>query len=148
MVDLVLISAVGLAACVLLIKVLSDWGERQFVRIIGSRLSDAEHIVNEGHLPEAWVQPFRERIDAIQRKGGSESKTERVGHQARQRCLRNLDDMIKFFQERNVTDGEDTRQFLLTSLKERRDWVATASWQALLGPETSAPDTAEPPAER
>jgi hypothetical protein len=147
MAELVLISVVGLAACVLMIKVLSNWGERQFVRIIGARLSDAEHIVNEGQLPEAWVQPFRKRIEAIRRRGGSESKMERVGHQARQRYLHNLDDMIKFFQERNVTDGEDTRQFLLTSLKKRRDWVVAASWQDLLEPEASVPDAAETPVE-
>jgi hypothetical protein len=146
MLKLVLISAVGLAACILMIKGLSDWGERQFVRAIGSRLSDAEHIVNEGKLPEAWVQPFRERIEGIRGKGGPESKLERVGHQARLRCLRNLDDMIKFFQERNVTDGEETRQFLLRSLKERRDWVAAAAWQDLLAPEASAQNE-EPPAE-
>lgn len=142
-----MISAVGLAACVLLIKVLSNWGERQFVRIIGARPSDAEQIVNEGKLPEAWVQPLREQIEAIRQKGESEDKMERVGHQARQRFLHNLDDMIKFFQERNVTDGEDTRRFLLTSLEERRDWVAAAAWQYLLAPETSAPDTAETPPE-
>jgi len=141
MLKLVLVSAVGLAACVLLIKVLSDWGERQFVRAIGARLSDAEHIVNEGGLPDAWVQPFRERIEAIQRKGGSESQMEHVGQQARQRYLRNLDGMIKFFQERNVTDGEETRQFLLSALKERRDWVVAAAWQDLLTPETSAQES-------
>jgi hypothetical protein len=46
--------------------------------------------------------------------------------------------MIKFFQDRNVTDGEETRQLLLSSLKERRDWVVAATWQDLLAPEASA----------
>jgi hypothetical protein len=147
MLELVLISAVGLGVCVLLVKVLSDWGERQFVRVIESRLSVTELIVNEGKLPEAWVQPFRERIEAIRQKGGSEKKIERVGQQARRQLLRNLDDLIKFFQERNVTDGEETRQFLLSSLKERRDWAATASWQDLLAPEASAQDKLDRPVE-
>lgn len=147
MLYLVLVSAAGLALCVLLIKVLSDWGERQFVRAIGSKLSAAEIIVNAGKLPEDWVQPFREQIEGIRLKDGSESKMERVGQQARRSCLRNLDSMIKFFQERNVTDGEETRQFLLSSLKERRDWVTAAAWQDLLAPEASAMNEANPPAE-
>ena len=93
------------------------------------------------------MQPFREQIEGIQLKGGSESNMERVGRRARQRCLHNMDDTIKFFQERNVTDSEDTRQFLLGSLKKRRDWVATASWQDLLAPEASAQVAAEAPVE-
>jgi len=145
MVKLVLISAVGIAVCVLLIKLMADWGERYFTRTLHSTLSDTEHIVNEGKLPEAWMQPFRERIEAIRRKGGSESKIERVSQKARQRFLRNLDDMIKFFQERNVTDGEETRQLLLASLKEQRDRVAAAAWQDLLEPEASTQDATETP---
>ena len=142
---LIALSTAAIAVSVLMIKLMADWGERIFVRVIGSKLSDAEQIVNEGKLPEAWVRPFRERIEAIQDKDGAESKMQRVGHQARQRCLRNLDAMIKFFQERNVTDGEATRRFLLGSLKEQRDRVAAATWQDLLAPQASAQDE-QPPA--
>jgi len=53
--------------------------------------------------------------------------------------------MIKFFQERNVTDGEETRQLLLASLKEQRDRVAAAAWQDLLEPEASTQDATETP---
>ena len=147
MAGLIALSTAAIAVSVLLIKLMADWSERQFVRIIGARLSDAEHIVNEGKLPEAWVQPYRERIEASRGKGGSDSKIERMGRRARQRCLRNLDHTIRFFQERNVTDSEKTRQLLLTSLKKQRERVAAASWQDLLRPETSAQDAAEQPAE-
>jgi hypothetical protein len=147
MAGLIALSTAAIAVSVLLIKLMADWSERQFVRIIESRLSDAEHIVNEGKLPEAWVQTYRERIEAIRAKGSSDSKIERVGRQARQRCLRNLDSIIKFFQERNVTDSEKTRQLLLTSLEKQRERVAATSWQDLLRPETSAQDAAERPAE-
>ena len=147
MIATVLIAAAGLALSVLLIKVFAGWAEGQFVRIINSRLNNAEILVNEGKLPEDWMQPFREQIEGIRLQSGSEDKMERVGHRARQRCLRNMDDTIKFFQERNVTDSEDTRQFLLSSLKERRDWIATAKWQDLLAPEMSAQEAAEAPFE-
>lgn len=147
MAGLIALSTAAIAVSVLLIKLMADWSERQFVRIIGARLSDAEHIVNEGKLPEVWVQPYRERIEVIQSKGGSDSKIERVGRQARQRCLRNLDNTIRFFQERNVTDSEKTRQLLLASLKKQREQVAATSWQDLLQPETSAQEAAEQPAE-
>jgi hypothetical protein len=147
MIGLFLVFAVGIAVCTLLAKVLVDWGERYFTRTITSTLSDTEHIVNKGKLPKAWVQPFRERIEAIRRKGGSENKMERIGRKALRRCLRNIDSLIKFYQERNVTDGEETRRLLLASLQERRDWVATAAWQGLLAPEASDKDEIEPPAE-
>ena len=144
---LIALSTAAIAVSTILIKLVADWSERQFVRLIGARLSDAEHIVNEGRPPEAWVQPYRERIEAIRGKGGSDSKIERVGRRARQRCLRNLDNTIKFFQERNVTDSEKTRQFLLTTLKKQRERVAATSWQDLLQPETSTQEAAEQPAE-
>ena len=146
MAGLIVLSTAAIAVSVILIKLVADWSERQFVRVIGSRLSDAEHIVNEGKLPEAWVQPYRERIEAIRGKGGSDSKIERVGCRARQRCLRNLDNIITFFQERNVTDSEKTREVLLTSLKKQRERVAATSWQDLLQSETSAQEAAEQPA--
>jgi hypothetical protein len=147
MIETIALFAALTVGSVLLIKLMANWSEGWFVHSITSLLDDAGCIVNEGKLPEAWVRPFCRRIEAIRRKGGSESKMERVGHQARQRCLRKLDGLIKFFRERNVTDSEETRKFLLTSLQERRVWVATASWQDLLEPETGAQDTAEPPVE-
>jgi hypothetical protein len=139
-----LLFAVGIAVSVLLIKVLADWGERHFVGSIEKTLNDAGHIVNEEKLPEAWLQPFRERIEAIHRKGGPENKADRVGHQARRRCLRNLDSLIEFFQKRNVTDNEQTRQLLLTSLRQQRDRVASIGWQELLAPEADTQEAAEP----
>ena len=147
MIETIALFAALTVGSVLLIKLMANWSEGWFVHSITSLLDDAGCIVNEGKLPEAWVQPFRKRIETIRRKGGSESKMERVGHQARQRCLRKLDGMIKFFRERNVTDGEDTREFLLTSLQQRRAWVATAPWQDLLEPETGAQDAPAPPVE-
>jgi hypothetical protein len=143
----VLLSAAALALCVLLIKFMTDLGERYFTRAIGSTLNETEQIVNEDKLPEKWVQPFRERIEAIQRKGETGSKAERVGQKARKRCLRGLDALTKFYQERDVTDSEDTRQLILNALKERRAWVETATWQDLLAPATSDQDAAEPPTE-
>jgi hypothetical protein len=143
MIGPVLLSVAAIVASIILIKLMADWGERQFVRNLASMLDDAGYIVNEGKLPEAWVQPFREQIDTIRRKSGSENKIEHIGCKARQRCLRNIDGLIKFFQERNVTDGEETRQFLLTSLKEQRGRVAAAAWQDLLAPEASAQNEAE-----
>ena len=133
--------------CVLLIKFMTGLGERYFTHALGATLGETEQIVNEDRLPEAWVQPFRERIEAIQRKGGTDSKMERVGQKARKRCLRGLDTLTKFYQERDVTDSEDTRQLILNTLKERRNWVETAAWQDLLAPAASAQDAAEPPAE-
>lgn len=139
-----LLFAVGIAASALVVKVAADWGERHFIRTIEKTLDDAGHIVNEEKLPQAWLQPFRKRIDAMQREGKSESGMDRVGRRARRRCLRNLDGLIQFFQKRNVTDSEETRQLLLTSLQRQRDRVAAVAWQELLAPETDASDATEP----
>jgi hypothetical protein len=147
MIGLLLVFVAGIAVCVLLAKVMTDWGSRYLTRTIRSMLSDTEQIVNKGKLPEAWVQPFRKRLEAVRRKGGSENKMERIGRKARRRCLRNTDRLIKFFQEKSITGDEETRQLLLVALQERWDWVATAEWQDLLAPEASAKDEAEPPAE-
>jgi succinate dehydrogenase flavin-adding protein (antitoxin of CptAB toxin-antitoxin module) len=110
-------------------------------------LSDTELIVNKGKLPEAWIQPFRERVEAVQRKGGSERKLERIGHKARRRSLRNIDRLIKFFHEQGITDEEETHRALLAALQERWNWVAAAEWQDLLASAASTQDEAEPPDE-
>jgi hypothetical protein len=143
----VLLSAVALALSVLLIKFMTDLGERYFTRAIRSILNETEQIVNEDKLPENWIQPFRERIETIERKGGPESKSARVGQKARQRCLRGLNKLIKFYQERDITDSENTRQLVLNALKEKKEWVEAATWQDLLAPATSTQDAAEPPTE-
>ena len=144
MIGPLLIFVVGIVLSTLLIKVIADWGERRFISAIEKTLDDAGYIANEEKLPEAWLQPFRERIDAIQRKDGSEKRIDRVGHKARQRCLRSLDNLIKFFEKREITDNEQTRQLMLTSLQQQQDWVANATWQELLAPKASVPDAMEP----
>jgi hypothetical protein len=143
MIGTLLLFAIGIAASTFLIKAMADWWERRFIRAIENTLDDAGYIANEEKLPEAWLQPFRERIDAMQRKGKSEDTMRRVGRRARQRCLLKLDNLIKFFQKRAVTDSEQTRQLMLTSLQQQRDWVVNATWQELLAPETDLPDTTE-----
>jgi hypothetical protein len=114
------------------IKLMADWGERQFVRDVTTKLDDAGHIVNNDSLPGSWVQPFRAQVATIRRTGGSEQKLDRVGKKARRHCLHNLESLIQFFKDKNVTDGEGTRQMILTSLQKKQAWVDTAAWQDLL----------------
>ena len=127
---LVLVICMGLV--IALIQLTTRWALFRATRQIEHRFRAAEAIVNEGQVPEMWVRSFRQRIDKIRQSGGTDDDIERVGRQAHQHCLRQLDSLIRFLQDKDFFDSPETRSIVLKSLHQQRDKWATEGWQALI----------------
>ena len=120
-----------------IIRLLTRWAARTLTGQIETKLRDAECIINEKQVPESWLRPYHKRMEAIHRQDGSVERMERIGHRARKHCLRQIDGLIRFFQEASYFDTPQTRATLLRSLQETRDQWATESWRTLMGLEVN-----------
>ena len=90
----------------------------------------ADEIVNQKRVPEIWLRPFRQRIDEIRHSGRSDD-IEHVSRRAYKHCLRQLDSLIRFFQDGDFFDSPETRAMVLESLREQREKWAAEDWKAL-----------------
>ena len=114
--------------------IITRWGMNIAMKDIVARLQAGETIVSQESVPEAWVAQYRRRIEAMRKAGKSEEEIERVGLHARDRCLRQIDDLIKFYEKANIVDSSETRDILIGALQEQRKRWLTLGWQALVWP--------------
>jgi hypothetical protein len=130
--QIALLLLLWIAAVTFLIKLIIRWAALKVSRQMESRHRAAEAIINQGRVPEAWIGPFRDRIDAIRSNGGTNDDVERIGRRAQKLCLREIDSLIGFFEKGGFVDGSQTRRTLLESLRERRDAWAAGEWPVLM----------------
>jgi hypothetical protein len=113
-------------------------------RMIEERLEALEQLVNEQRAPEDWLRPSRQKLDAARRAG--ESRLARLGEQTHKRCIRKLEEMIRYTTEVNFADSEATRKTVASALKaqhelwESRDWRA---WIDILDVPEAPPETTD-----
>ena len=109
-----------------------NWAERLFSRGLVANLKAGETIVEENRLPDAWIRPYRKKIDGMRRAGKKQQDIDKVGRQAQKDWFKKMDDLIVFFQKTNLTDSPDTKEQLLSTLSERRQQWAGMGWEVLL----------------
>ena len=113
-------------------------------RMIEERLEALEQLVNEQRVPDDWLRPSRQKLEATQRAG--EVKLKRLGEQTHRRCMRKLEEMIRYTTEVNFADSEATRKTVASALKaqhelwESRDWRA---WIDILDVPEAPPETTD-----
>ena len=110
------------------------WGVGIATQELVSRLRAGESIVNDERVPEAWVAPYRTRIAAMRKAGKSQDDIDRVGLKALDYCLRQIDDLIRFYEKANVVDTADTRDVLLEALRDARERWRKQGWRVMLTP--------------
>ncbi|GIV80024.1 hypothetical protein FKZ61_009180 [Litorilinea aerophila] len=104
----ILVMLVGIGLVIGSILYWSNWLAH---RHITTRFRDAEFILQHHRAPESWI------------KRGS-GMGQRVG-EPRRDILARLDELITFFESCPFFDGEETRQLLLSQLRqEREQWKA------------------------
>lgn len=108
------------------------WAGSQITKDLSNHLHAGESIVNHERIPEAWLLPYRKRIEAMRQAGKSEQEIESVGLRAQAHCLRELDNLIVYFEKNNLTDGDETRDAVLGAMRSQRDRWERAPWRALL----------------
>ncbi|MBN1873027.1 MAG: hypothetical protein JXA33_02275 [Anaerolineae bacterium] len=104
---------------------MSRWAASYVERIVQGRLDAMEELVNRKHIPEVWLRPFQEQLTKYQEKGADEKKIARVKQKAQKRCLRRIDELIKYVENVNFTDGGETKAALLNTLHTYQEtWSA------------------------
>ena len=127
---LVVVIAVGIL--LLLMQATLRWVALTASRRAGAEFQAVELIVNEGHPPEAWLQPYRQKIEWLHRSGASSADIEREGRAAQQHCLRRLDQLIHFLKNGSFYDSPESKVTTLEAMERRRaEWTAER-WQALM----------------
>jgi hypothetical protein len=132
MLQIIILLAVVIGVVTALTRLTFRWTNGLATRDLSRNLHAGESIVNNDRIPESWLLPYRSQIARLRAAGKSDEEIERVGRAAHKHCLSAFDQLIAFFTKANVTNSADTRQAILTTLRERRDRWAAASWQELL----------------
>jgi hypothetical protein len=125
-----LLGALAIVSVVfVLIALTARWAAKTMQRHIEEKLHTLESIVNEQTIPSAWLAPYRKRLDAIHRRGGSEKELMGLGQEMQQKFTAQIDDLLRYFQGGSFTDSPATRDLLLEELRRRRRRWAAAEWQ-------------------
>lgn len=124
--------ALAFTLLIFFIRWLTRWAVGIMQRQVEARIRAAETIVNDGVVPAAWLQPYRQRLAMLQQRGGSAADRVRLGRQIQQQCLHQVDDLIRYFQGGAFVDSPYTRDILLEALQQQRRRWATQEWQTFV----------------
>lgn len=132
MLEVFLALALLIAVTILLTQLIFRRGAGKLMGQLEARVRAGEQIVNMKTIPEDWLRPYQERAVALCRSGGNTAALTKAGVQAKKRCMRRLDELIHFYEYTSLVDSGETRQVLLTSLREQRARWETLDWVGLL----------------
>lgn len=133
MFPLILWFALALGLTLFVVQLSARWAMHWSARLVESRFRAAESIANEERVPQEWLRSFRRRLDRIERAGGSEARVARSVERARRRCLRRVDDLMRFFEGSPYVDTPSVRHQLLRALQSQRERWEGEEWLALSG---------------
>ena len=107
-------------------------------KTIGDRHRAAEVIVNTGHAPKQWIEPWVRRIEVAQGKAdvGNRAAAQRgivdLKGRGKEKILYELDALTHYFKNAPCFDSAETKQLLLSKLADaRKDWEA-GDWDTMV----------------
>ena len=123
-----------IAATIFLTQLIFRLGTKKLMEQLEARMRACELIANHKRVPDDWLRPFRERAETLRRAGSDAGALAKIEAQAKKRCARQLDELIRFYEHTNLVDSAETRRALLASLREQRARWETLDWVAILEP--------------
>jgi len=130
--ELFLWLALAFTLIIFFVRWLTRWAVVMMQRQVEDKLRAAEAIVNDGVIPAAWLQPYRQRLAALQQRSSSEADLVRLGHRIQQQSLRQVDGLIRYFQGGAFVDSPYTRDVLIDALQQQRQRWAAQEWQTFV----------------
>ena len=124
-------------------SVLVYWGTHYFRQQIATRFELAAYIVQEKQAPPIWTQSFQAKLSALKQAQATEARIERIGKRSQKYCLRQLDDLIRFFQQSPPSQGRDQSADghqladdqpvnMVDDLRKERERWAMLGWRAFI----------------
>ncbi|HOT91329.1 MAG TPA: hypothetical protein PLJ78_12525 [Anaerolineae bacterium] len=92
------------------------------------RLKAVEQIT-AGRVPDDWLRPFQRRVATLRQTAAEEARFSRLSKHIQRRCLRNLDEMIRFTTRINYTDSAATQKELIGILNTYQEAWAARDWR-------------------
>jgi hypothetical protein len=126
-----LIFAVILGFAIFLVRATMLWTLNQARHQFENRFHAAETIVNLKQVPEDWISAYRQRIEKIKDRGGNQSEIESQGKKAQGFCLKQMKSLIKFLQNGNFYDDDDTRFMVMDTLQAQYNLWLKSSWEII-----------------
>jgi hypothetical protein len=90
-------------------------------------------VINSGRIPADWLESFRAETERLSQNGAAAQELRGVAQRARETCLRNIDMLIKFFEESQFVENAETRAMLLDELRAQKQRWTQAEWDSLPG---------------
>ena len=120
---------IAYAVVVVLVTLGMRWSVVIIGKVLGSvveeRHHNAEYITSTGQVPEAWTEPYFKQIDELQKTPGlkSDERERRIAREeakAKQRSLKGIDDLLRYFSRSPVFKDDFSRQVLLEQLESTK----------------------------
>ncbi|QHT59628.1 hypothetical protein GXP70_06470 [Paenibacillus lycopersici] len=110
-------------AALSLVMLASIWYMRFMLnKIFGEKHRDLEHITATGTIPERWSLKHTKRMIRLREKGDDKALAGAQRSAARS-YVRKIRRLAAYVNKTNLVENEETRQFMLRSLKQvSREW--------------------------
>jgi hypothetical protein len=142
MFEIILLVLIPFVLALFMIKWFTDWGARTVTRDFEAKIRAAESLINEHRVPDEWLDPYRDRLTALQTRNASLQQQERLIASARKACLERTTQLIKVFERGAFVGSQRTSHELVSALQVQRKRLENEDWHTLLLPKETfnAPD--------
>jgi hypothetical protein len=103
----------------------------------------AEEIINQDRVPLDWIKKYQDKIDQLERKGGTGTEIDRFGRRAKKDLIKRVKALRKFLDTGKYYDSLMTKERVLEELHEREERWSASPWQDLLATPLAASATEE-----
>jgi hypothetical protein len=76
----------------------------------------AEYIISTRMPPEDWLERWKKKIKSVKNSSSDSKKIDHLGLQARDFSLKRLVSLIRYFENSNLVEDEETRKVILQEL--------------------------------
>ncbi len=99
---------------------------------LGRKHQAADTVVNEGRVPEWWIERDRRRLENARRNGASAENVEKLGERAHKHAMKEFSRLERYLRKTTLVEDEESRALILESMEKRRSEWEVAGWREIL----------------
>lgn len=89
-------------------------------KLVGDKHRALEEIVNTGHVPRTWSDPYEKEIARLRETPGNDTAIANLRARGARQSLKNLDSLERYVERSHLIGDSDTRELLLDKLSAAR----------------------------